>query len=79
MPFCQLCVRVFDRGDTHAMKFDDFIQCCVMLRSLTDSFKKRDQNQSGTITISYEEVIHVYIIMDIFKFGLAFTFSCAVS
>lgn len=38
------------------MKFDDFIQCCVMLRSLTEGFKRLDTNRSGTVTISYEQV-----------------------
>lgn len=39
------------------MKFDDFIQCCVMLKSLTDAFRKHDHQQSGTVTINYEQVI----------------------
>lgn len=39
------------------MKFDDFIQCCVMLRSLTEGFKKLDTNRTGTVTINYEQVI----------------------
>ena len=56
LQFCSLCTRVFDRGDTRAMKFDDFIQCCVMLRSLTEGFKRLDTNRSGTITINYEQV-----------------------
>ena len=38
------------------MKFDDFIQCCVMLKSLTESFKRLDTNRSGVITINYETV-----------------------
>ena len=38
------------------MKFDDFIQCCVMLRSLTESFKKLDTNRNGVIQINYEQV-----------------------
>lgn len=42
------------------MKFDDFIQCCIMLRSLTDAFKKKDENRSGTITICYEEVMYIH-------------------
>ena len=54
--FCNLCVRVFDRKDVRTMKFDDFIQCCVMLKSLTDKFRKRDTNQSGSIRVSYQEV-----------------------
>ena len=38
------------------MKFDDFIQCCVMLRSLTESFQKMDTDRDGMIDISYEQV-----------------------
>ena len=56
LQFCSLCTRVFDRGDTHTMKFDDFIQCCVMLRSLTEGFKKLDTNRTGVVTINYEQV-----------------------
>ena len=47
---------MFDRGDSRTMKFDDFIQCCVMLRSLTEGFKRLDTTQSGFITINYEQV-----------------------
>lgn len=57
MEFCSLCTRVFDRGDSRTMKFDDFIQCCVMLRSLTEGFKKLDTNRTGIVTINYEQVI----------------------
>ena len=56
MQFCFLCTRVFDRGDTRTMKFDDFIQCCVMLRSLTEGFKRLDSNRSGVVTLNYEQV-----------------------
>ena len=56
MDFCNLCTRVFDRGDRRTMKFDDFIQCCVMLRSLTEGFKKLDTNRNGIIQINYEQV-----------------------
>jgi Ca2+-binding EF-hand superfamily protein len=51
-----MCTRVFDRKDMNTMKFDDFIQCCVMLKSLTESFKRLDTNRSGVITINYETV-----------------------
>ena len=53
-----MCTRVFDRKDMNTMKFDDFIQCCVMLKSLTESFKKMDTNRSGVITINYETVLY---------------------
>ena len=45
------------------MKFDDFIQCCVMLKSLTERFKKMDTNRSGIVTVSYEQVQYYSIIM----------------
>ena len=54
--FCQLCTRVFDRKDVNSMKFDDFIQCCVMLRSLTETFQRVDTDRDGVINISYEQV-----------------------
>ena len=47
---------MFDRADRNNMKFDDFIQCCVMLRSLTESFKRLDTDQDGVVDVSYEQV-----------------------
>lgn len=55
--FSRLCTRVFDRQDKFNMNFDDFIQCCVMIRMLTDAFKKKDVQQRGLIQIHYEEVL----------------------
>ena len=46
------------------MKFDDFIQCCVMLRSLTESFKRLDTNKDGVIDVSYEQVCTVHHNLD---------------
>lgn len=54
--FCALCVRVFDRNNVRTVKFDDFIQCCVMLKTLTDAFRKHDTQQRGVININYEQV-----------------------
>lgn len=61
MDFCNLCTRVFDRADKRSMKFDDFIQCCVMLRSLTEGFKKLDTNRSGMVQINYEQFLEMAI------------------
>lgn len=38
------------------MKFDDFIQCCVMLKSLTAQFRQKDTQQQGVVNINYEDV-----------------------
>ena len=61
MDFCQLCTRVFDRSDKHTMSFDSFIQCCVLMRSLTDSFRRRDTNLNGQIDVSYEDFLDMVI------------------
>lgn len=72
--FSNLCVRKFDRLNLHTMKFDDFIQCCVMLKSLTDAFRKHDHQQTGTVTISYEQVTRerdlFAIIPKLFKYWI---------
>jgi len=53
--FVQLIVIKFDIHARRALKLDDFIQCCVMLRSLTDAFRQRDTNMNGVINVSYED------------------------
>ena len=59
--FCQMVVTRFDRKDKRSLKFDDFMQSCVMLRSLTDAFRTRDTNLDGTIQVSYEDFMTMAI------------------
>ena len=61
MQFCQLVVMRFDRMARKSLKFDDFIQSCVMLRSLTDAFRTRDSNLNGIITVSYDDFMTMAI------------------
>lgn len=61
MPFCQLIVTRFDRTEKKSLKFDDFIQSCVMLRSLTDAFRARDTNLDGMIQVAYEDFMTMAI------------------
>ncbi|XP_003475133.1 sorcin isoform X1 [Cavia porcellus] len=37
--------------------FDDYIACCVKLRALTDSFRRRDSGQQGVVNFSYDDFI----------------------
>lgn len=37
--------------------FDDYVSCCVKLRSLTDNFRRRDQMQHGAVTFQYDDFI----------------------
>jgi len=51
-----MIVRVFDKTSRNSIDFDDFIQVCVMLHTLTDKFREKDENRTGTIQLHYEQV-----------------------
>ncbi|XP_041378680.1 programmed cell death protein 6-like [Gigantopelta aegis] len=55
--FYGLLIRKFDRTGSGNIAFDDFIQCCVVIQTLTNSFKAYDTNRSGWIRISYEQFL----------------------
>lgn len=61
MNFCTLCTRVFDRNSKSSMKFDDFIQCCVMIKGLTESFQRLDAHRTGVVNINYETFLEMAI------------------
>ncbi|KAM4770674.1 sorcin-like [Rhinophrynus dorsalis] len=37
--------------------FDDYIACCVKLRALTDTFRRRDAAQQGIVNFQYDDFI----------------------
>ncbi|KAM4580975.1 sorcin [Odontesthes bonariensis] len=39
--------------------FDDFVNCSVRLRALTDQFRRRDTSQSGNASFQYDDFIQV--------------------
>jgi hypothetical protein len=53
--FYTLVLMKFDIESRRRLKFDQFIQASVMLKSLTDSFKARDRTMAGVIQITYED------------------------
>ncbi|XP_046843194.1 programmed cell death protein 6-like [Xenia sp. Carnegie-2017] len=55
--FYGILIRKFDRTGSGDIRFDDFIQCCVVLQTLTNAFKQRDHNFNGWITVSYEQFL----------------------
>lgn len=55
--FCNTVIRVFDKRGSRTINFDDFIQACVMLKTLTDKFRVKDTQQNGVIRINYEEFL----------------------
>ncbi|CAH1104115.1 unnamed protein product [Psylliodes chrysocephalus] len=52
-----ILVRKFDRHGNGTILFDDFIQCCIALYTLTSSFRQFDTDQDGYITIHYEQFL----------------------
>lgn len=52
-----MLVRKYDRMGRGTILFDDFIQCCITLHTLTSAFRAHDTNQSGVITIHYEQFL----------------------
>ncbi|XP_041355875.1 programmed cell death protein 6-like isoform X1 [Gigantopelta aegis] len=55
--FYDILVKKFDRQGRGTIAFDDFIQCCVVLQTLTGSFRLYDTDQDGWIQITYEQFL----------------------
>ncbi|CAF0884179.1 unnamed protein product [Didymodactylos carnosus] len=55
--FVDLLIKKFDRSACGTVAFDDFIQACVSIQTLTNSFQSYDRQRNGSITIGYEEFL----------------------
>nr|CAD7411887.1 unnamed protein product [Timema cristinae] len=53
----EVLVRKFDRLGNGTILFDDFIQCSIVLMTLTTAFRQYDTDQDGVITIHYEQFL----------------------
>ncbi|OIT27816.1 PREDICTED: probable calcium-binding protein CML49 [Nicotiana attenuata] len=55
-PILDLLVSKFDKtgGKNKAIEYDNFIECCLTVKGLTDKFKEKDTSYSGSATFSYE-------------------------
>ncbi|KAF5178326.1 Peflin [Thalictrum thalictroides] len=51
-----LLVSKFDKsgGRNKAIEYDNFIECCLTVKGLTEKFKEKDINYSGSATFTYE-------------------------
>uniref|UniRef100_A0A6M2DKA6 Programmed cell death protein 6 n=1 Tax=Xenopsylla cheopis TaxID=163159 RepID=A0A6M2DKA6_XENCH len=58
-------IRKFDRFGRGTILFDDFIQCCIILYTLTSSFRQYDTDQDGVITIHYEQFLSMVFSLKI--------------
>ncbi|CAF1230790.1 unnamed protein product [Adineta ricciae] len=55
--FYELLIKRFDRTGRGNVAFDDFIQACVSIQTLTNAFRHFDRQQIGQITIGYEDFL----------------------
>jgi Ca2+-binding EF-hand superfamily protein len=60
--FTQIIVVKFDHHGQKALTLDNFIQSCVMLKSLTDAFRQRDTSLTGSVRMSYEDFMSLAIL-----------------
>ncbi|KAF8085770.1 hypothetical protein N665_0648s0021 [Sinapis alba] len=51
-----LLVSKFDKsgGRNRAIEYDNFIECCLTVKGLTEKFKEKDTTLSGSATFNYE-------------------------
>uniref|UniRef100_A0A2P2KYM6 Calcium-binding EF hand family protein n=1 Tax=Rhizophora mucronata TaxID=61149 RepID=A0A2P2KYM6_RHIMU len=51
-----LLVSKFDKsgGKNKSIEYDNFIECCLTVKGLTEKFKERDTTYSGSATFTYE-------------------------
>jgi len=57
----QMYMKKFDRVGRGTIAFDDFIQLCITLQTLTDSFRRYDTNKNGWIQLHYEQFLSLVI------------------
>ncbi|XP_015113229.1 programmed cell death protein 6 isoform X2 [Diachasma alloeum] len=60
-----MLIRKYDRLGRSTIYFDDFIQCCIVLYTLTSAFRKFDTDQDGVITIHYEQFLSMVFSLKI--------------
>ncbi|KAI9141187.1 hypothetical protein BKA69DRAFT_1075343 [Paraphysoderma sedebokerense] len=58
---CDMMIRKYDRHGRNNITFDSFIQACVTVKSLTESFQRYDTNRSGWVTINYETFLELVL------------------
>ena len=52
----------YDPQAKQRLTLDNFIQACVMLKSVTDTFRQKDIQQKGVIQIGYEEFLTMVLL-----------------
>ena len=53
--FASFLIFKFDTMGRRSMTLDNFIQACVMLKSLTDAFRTKDTSMRGIVPMNYDD------------------------
>ncbi|XP_011207227.1 peflin isoform X1 [Bactrocera dorsalis] len=59
--FINFLVKKSDPRDHKEVSVDQFIVLCVQIQRFTESFRQRDTQQNGTITIGFEDFLSIAI------------------
>ncbi|KAI9270519.1 hypothetical protein BDA99DRAFT_501996 [Phascolomyces articulosus] len=59
--FIAVLIQKFDRYGRGNITFDNFVQACALIRSLTMSFQRFDTDRDGVIQITYEQFLELVI------------------
>ena len=55
--FVSLLYRTYEKNGNDRMSFDLFVQSCIVLKRMTDVFKRYDDDRDGYITLGFEEFL----------------------
>ncbi|KAK3178877.1 hypothetical protein OEA41_001014 [Lepraria neglecta] len=55
--FVNFLYTTYDKSGEGRMSFDLFVQSCIILKRMTDVFKRYDDDRDGYITLSFEEFL----------------------
>jgi peflin len=57
--FVQYLIAVTDTKNRREISVDQFIVLCVKIQRFTDAFRQRDTQQTGTVTLGYEDFLGI--------------------
>lgn len=60
--FAQLVVFRYDPMAKQRLTLDNFIQACVLLKTVTDTFRQKDAQMKGVIQLSYEDFLTMVLL-----------------
>lgn len=55
--FASIVVTRYDPHARQQLNLDNFIQACVLLKSVTDTFRAKDVHMQGMVHLSYEDFL----------------------